>query len=81
MSLRVFDLIGSLHVVDVHADLVVEFSRQLGGIGGDVRKHNPRPELPVLQQHHRLVYQSLLTGDRLQFVQVNALQIHTGQVM
>lgn len=26
-SLRVFDLIGPLHVVDVHADLVVEFGR------------------------------------------------------
>jgi len=74
VSLRVFDLIGPLHIVDVHADLVVEFGRQLRGVGGDVREHNSRPELPVLQQHHGLVDQSLLAGDRLQFVQVHTLQ-------
>lgn len=71
--LRVFDFIGPLHVVDVHADLVVEFGRQLGGIGVDVWENDPRPKLPVLQQQHGLVDQSLLTGDRLQFVQVHTL--------
>lgn len=73
VSLRVFDLVGPLHVVDVHADLVVEFGGQLGGIGVKVQEHNPCPELPVLQQQHGLVDHSLLAGDRLQFVQVNTL--------
>lgn len=81
MSLRVFDLIGPLHIVDVHADLVVEFSWQLGGVRRDVGEHNPRPELPVLQQHHGLVDQPFLCGDRLQFVQVHTLQTDTDQVM
>ncbi len=78
MSLRVFDLIGPLYVVDVHADLVVEFGRQLGGVEVDVREDNPSPELPVLQQQHGLVDQSLLAGDWLQFVQVHTLT-HTGR--
>ncbi len=73
VCLRVFDLIGPLHVVDVHTDLVVEFGWQLRGDGVNIREDDPRPELPVLQQQHGLVDQPFLTGDWLQFVQVHTL--------
>lgn len=73
MYIRVFDLIGPLHIVDVHADLVVEFGRQLGGVGFDFWENNPSPELPVLQQQHGLVDHLLFCRDWLQFVQVHTL--------
>lgn len=67
-SLRIFDLVCPLHVVDVHTDLVLELWGEIGGVGVDTSENDPGPELPVLQQHHGFVDHSLLTGNWLQLV-------------
>lgn len=41
---------------------------------GDVRKHDPSPELLVVQKTHGLIDQSLLISYWLQFVQVHTLR-------
>lgn len=73
--LPVFNLICPLHIIDVHADLVVDVGRQVGAVGPvDVRKHNSGPEFLVVQETHGLVDQSLLISYRLQLVQVHTLE-------
>lgn len=72
--LPVLDLVGALHIIDVHADLVVDVGRQVGRVGLHVRKHYPSPKLAVIQQMHGLVYQTLLISHRLQLIQVHTLQ-------
>lgn len=67
-SLRIFDLVCPLHVVDVHTDLVLELWGEIGGVAVDTSEDDPGPELPVLQQHHGFVDHSLLTGNWLQLV-------------
>lgn len=72
--LPVLDLVCALHVINVHADLVVDVGRQVRRVGLHVRKHYPSPKLAVIQQTHGLVYQTLLIGHRLQLIQVHTLQ-------
>ncbi len=72
--LPILDLVGALHVIDVHADLVVDVGRQVGRVGLHVRKHYPSPKLAVIQQMNWLVYQALLISHRLQLIQVHTLQ-------
>lgn len=76
-SVPVLDLVGAFHVVDVHADLVVDVGRELGAVGPDVREDDPGPELPVVQQPHGFVHQPLLVRHRLQLIQVHTL--HQGK--
>lgn len=72
--LPIFDLVGPFHVVDVHADLVVDVGRQICAVAEhDVGKHYTRPELLVVKETHGLVDQSFLVGHRLQLVQVHTL--------
>lgn len=73
--LPVLDLVGSLHVIDVHTDLVVDVRREVGAVAAsDVRKHDPGPKLLVVQQTHGLVDQTLFIGHWLQFVQIHTLK-------
>lgn len=73
--LPIFDLVCSLHIINVHTDLIVDFGRQVGAVAmGDVRKHNPSPELLVVQKSHGFIDQSLLVSYWLQLVQIHTLK-------
>lgn len=58
-SLPVLDLIGTLHIVDVHANLVIDIGRKLGRVVLHVWEHDPGPELAIIQQSHGFIHQTL----------------------
>lgn len=71
----VFDLVSPLHIIDVHTDFVVDIGRQICAVvTSNVRKHDPSPELLVIQKTHGLVDQAFLIGNWLQLVQVHTLK-------
>lgn len=73
--LPIFNLVCPLHIINVHADLVVYVGRQVSAAAmGDVRKHDSSPELLVVQKTHGLVDQPLLVSYWLQLVQVHTLK-------
>lgn len=77
----VFDLVSPLHVIDVHANFVVDIGRQVCAVvTSNVREHNPSPELLVIQETHGLVDQAFLVSNRLQLVQVHTLKADEGYV-
>ena len=47
-DIPVFNLVGALNIVDVHADLVVDIGRKVSAVGLHVWEHDSRPELPVV---------------------------------
>lgn len=73
-NLPILDLVRPLHIVDVHPDLILDVMGQLDTAWGDSRKHDPSPELPLIQQLHRLVDESSLCCDWFYLVQVHTLR-------
>ena len=72
--LPIFNLVRPLHIINVHADLIVDVGGQVSAVAaGDVRKYDSCPEFLVVQETHGLVDQSLLISHWLQFVQVHTL--------
>lgn len=64
--LPIFNLVGPLHIINVHADLVVDFGRKLSAVaGGDIGEHDSSPESLVVQKPHGLIDQPLLICYRL----------------
>lgn len=71
----IFDLVRPLHIINVHSNFVVDIGRQVCAvITSNVRKHNPSPELLVVQKTHGLVDQAFLISNGLQLVQVHTLK-------
>lgn len=70
----IFDLIRPLHIVNVHADLVLDVMGQLDTVGGNPGEHDSSPELPLIQQLHGLVDEPNLCCDWFHLVQVDTLK-------
>lgn len=70
----VFDLVGALHGVDVHADLILDVRRHAGGPGVHVLEDHAGPKLILLQQVQGLVDHLGLVGVGHELVQTDALQ-------
>lgn len=73
-GLPFLDFVGALHLVDIHADGVLDVSGGVAGVGREVFEHHPRPEPLLLQQLQRLAHQVALGGGRLKLVQVQTLE-------
>lgn len=76
-SLPILDLIGPLHVVNVHSDLVLNMMGQLHTARSDSCEHDTSPELPLIQQLHGLVDEADFCWNGLQLVQVDTLTERT----
>lgn len=79
--LPIFNLVGPLHIINIHADLVVDFGRQLCAVARiNIRKHDSGPEPLMVQKPHGLIDQPLLVCYWLQFVEVHTLRKETPEL-
>lgn len=67
-------LVGALHRIDVHADLVLDMRGHAHGPGIHVSKDDPSPKLVLLQQMQGLVGHLGLVRVRYKLIQVDTLQ-------
>lgn len=67
-------LVGALHRIDVHADLVLDMRGHARGPGIHVSEDEPSPKLVLLQQVQGLMGHLGLIRVRYKLVQVDALQ-------
>lgn len=72
--LPIFNFVSPLHIINVHADFVVDVWWQIGTVATDVGKHDSSPELLVIQEAHGLVDQSLFISYWLQLIQIDTLK-------
>ncbi len=72
-NLPIFNLVCALHIVDVHADLVIDVWGKFSAVGLNVQKHNSRPKFSVVQENHGLIHHFLLCAHRFKFIQVYTL--------
>lgn len=74
LNLPILDLIRPLHIVNVHADLVLDVVGQLGAAGSNSREHDSSPELPLSQQLHGFVDEPNFCCYWFQLIQVDTLK-------
>lgn len=72
-NLPIFNLVCAFHVVDIHADFVIDVWWKFQGVVLYVQEHNSCPELSVIQETHGLIHQFLLCAHRFKFIQVYTL--------
>lgn len=76
----VFYLVGALHRIDVHADLVLNMGRHTYGPRIHVSEDEPSPKLVLLQQVQGLVGHLRLVRERCKLIQVETLQEDKGEL-
>lgn len=69
----VFDFVGALHRVNVHADFELDVRRHVGAPREQVHKDEAGPELAFLQQVQGSIGDGVLVGQRHKFVQDHTL--------
>ena len=68
-----FELVCAFHLVDIHADFVLDVRRGGAGVVLQVLEHDTGPVFVLLQKLLGFVHQMPLTGDGLKLIQVQTL--------
>lgn len=55
-DIPVFNFVCALNVINVHADLVADIRWEVGAVSLHFWEHDSRPEFPIIQKAHGLVY-------------------------